>query len=365
METAPIVIDIGTSTTYAGLSGDSEPVVSLSTVYGRPQSVSKDLEFNEIDFFLGDGVYKSNDYNIKFPMEDSVISNFDDYIEYLYTLVNRNLKTTMGTHPFLITVSPNESESSKETLLQIMMETFKVPYFYPASPSQLVLYAYGVTSGIVVDAGECHTHIVPVFECYSFPYYSECLNVGGKHINDILKKALIQRGYLLKPGSERTIIPELKAQMCYISMNPKNIHDVPVKSFMSSDGMEIKLTAQAFLAPEALFKPSIARCHQKGTPELLAGVINKVDEDIRELLATNIVLAGGTTMFPGYEERLTTALNDLVPDIPTKISADPNRMTAAWVGGSIFSSLVSFKELSISNDEYEEVGPSILQYKMY
>ncbi|OHS96974.1 actin [Tritrichomonas foetus] len=387
MENATLVIDMGTSTTRAGIGGDSEPMTTLSTVLGRPRA-SSSYSDEEINFFIGSNVYKNTStYSIHYPMSGRSIKDFDDFATFLHTLVTGHLNTSPGGHPLLLTVSPTETQENREALLQIIFETFKFPAFYPASPNTLALYASGTTTGIVVDSGESGTYIMPIFESYSIPYYSERLDVGGRHVTDILRKALIQRGYSLRPGTERDVLSELKSQICYIAEDPTRVQDVPVKAFVTSDGLEIRLTSQAFLAPEVLFKPSMAGCSQKGTALLLADVLSRVDEDIRPALAQNIVLAGGSTLFPGYPERIERALEDTAASLNlnrslnyssfsnysgggnyrsgVRVVADSGRAGSIWVGGSIFASLSTFSQLYISRDEYEEEGTGILQLKMY
>jgi actin, other eukaryote len=52
----------------------------------------------------------------------------------------------------------------------------------------------------------------------------------------------------------------------------------------------------------------------KSFPELVYSSIMRTDIDIRKSLYENIVLSGGTTMFPGLAERLA---KDLVKSVPS------------------------------------------------
>jgi actin len=92
----------------------------------------------------------------------------------------------------------------------------------------------------------------------------------------------------------------------------------------------------------------------------------KCDIDIRRDLYNNVVLSGGTTMFPGIDIRLTKELSALAPSsIKVKIVAPPERKYSVWIGGSILSSLTSFQEMWISKDEYDESGPGIVHRKCF
>jgi len=69
----------------------------------------------------------------------------------------------------------------------------------------------------------------------------------------------------------------------------------------------------------------------------------KCDVDIRKDLYNNIIIAGGTTMFKGFAERLTKEIVALAPStVNIKLIPPPERKYSCWMGGSILTSLSSF-----------------------
>jgi actin-related protein len=69
----------------------------------------------------------------------------------------------------------------------------------------------------------------------------------------------------------------------------------------------------------------------------------KCDVDVRKDLYNNVVLSGGTTMFPGIAERLSKEISALAPSsMKIKVVAPPERKYSVWIGGSILSSLSTF-----------------------
>ena len=70
------------------------------------------------------------------------------------------------------------------------------------------------------------------------------------------------------------------------------------------DGRVIKVGAERFEAPEALFNPSLIGVESAGLGEMLFNVINSCDMDVRPDLYKHIVLSGGSTMYPGLPSRL-------------------------------------------------------------
>ena len=94
--------------------------------------------------------------------------------------------------------------------------------------------------------------------------------------------------------------------------------------------------------------------------------IFKCDLDVRRDLYGNVVLSGGTTMFPGIGDRMQKELTALSPaSMKVKIVAPPERKYSVWIGGSILASLSTFQNLWCSKQEYDESGPGIVHRSTY
>lgn len=152
--------------------------------------------------------------------------------------------------------------------------------------------------------------------------------------------------------------------------------------------------------------------------------IMKCDVDIRKDLYGNIVLSGGTSMFPGMADRMSKEITSLAPpsmkikvrlserfhvlcnqflvhgpsqvqrfrisqhsehEIPlgavgkllknstccesmwvlVQVVAPPERKYSVWIGGSILASLSTFQQMWIAKSDYEESGPSIVHRKCF
>jgi actin len=106
----------------------------------------------------------------------------------------------------------------------------------------------------------------------------------------------------------------------------------------------------------------------------------KCDIDIRRDLYGNIVMSGGTTMFPGLADRMSKEMTAFAPSqhegndpfsgfvlgcsehslCQVKVVAPPERKYSVWIGGSILASLSTFQNLWCTKQEYDESGPSIV-----
>jgi actin-related protein len=138
------------------------------------------------------------------------------------------------------------------------------------------------------------------------------------------------------------------------------------KTFEMPDGNIIKITSPRFTCPEAIFNPTLLGKETPGIHYQLFNTIMKCDIDIRRDLYSNIVLSGGTTLFPGMAERLSKELTNLAPStVKVRVIAPENRDQSVWMGGSILASLETFKMKWVTKEEYEECGPSIVHRKCF
>merc|ERR1711879_402883 len=94
--------------------------------------------------------------------------------------------------------------------------------------------------------------------------------------------------------------------------------------------------------------------------------IKMCDVDIRKDLYANIVLSGGSTMYPGIADRMQKEITTLAPStMKIKTIAPPERKYSVWIGGSILASLSTFQQMWISKQEYDESGPAIVHRKCF
>ena len=92
--------------------------------------------------------------------------------------------------------------------------------------------------------------------------------------------------------------------------------------------------------------------------------IIKCDEDIRSDIFKSIVLAGGTTLFAGFKERVLNELNQLYSSsYRIRVLNPSERKFSTWIGWSILASLSVFEDKWITKSEYDEHGPRIVQQK--
>jgi actin-related protein len=116
-----------------------------------------------------------------------------------------------------------------------------------------------------------------------------------------------------------------------------------------------------------MFNPeSFGNYAKVGFQEMVYQSIMKCDLDVRKDLYLNILLSGGSTMFPGTLQRLTKELEKLVPSgTQMHVLGLSERNVLTWIGGSILSSLATFTAMWISKAEFADAGVSTVHKKCF
>ncbi|KAI9905922.1 hypothetical protein PsorP6_013662 [Peronosclerospora sorghi] len=389
----PLVIDNGSGLIKAGFAGGETPQVVFPSFVGTTKHtrMMPGGAYEGGDVFVGNRVQRHRGlFKIQHAMEHGIVTDWSSMHRIWQHVYSKDMLGVQSEdHPVLLTEAPLNPVANRQRAGEIFFEAFNVPSLFVSPQAVLSLYASGRTTGVVLDVGDGVAHVVPVYEGFTLPHAITRMDIAGRDVTRHLQLLLRRAGHNFQTSAEMEVVREIKEKLCFVAFNPTKEEQLEaeksalaVKNMLSAkskptsksgddssayylpDGTLLHIGPEKFRAPEVLFRPEIIGSEARGVHECLVQAIMKSDLDLRKTLFSQIILSGGSTLFPGFGDRLLAEVRKKAPnDIKIRISAPPTRIYSTWIGGSILASLATFKNMWITKSEYEEYGASILHRK--
>ncbi|XP_020854509.1 actin-like protein 10 [Phascolarctos cinereus] len=368
MGSIAVVIDNGSGFTKVGFAGEKKPRFILKTASCLPNCATAMRGMPCSLDALGTAPGRSR------LLKHGVIVDWESMESLWRHLFACGLKTSPKNWPVLMSDSPTSLPKNREKVAELMFETFSVPAFHMASTGLLALCSGGSLSGLAVEAGAGVCHATPIYAGHMWHKATFRLDMAGaalsKYFHGLLLEACPDPRLQALP---RLTVTMLKKRCCYISLDYEAALraptlQLPSACFCTADGCPVTLTDECFRCPKPLFWPSLLGHSSPGLSSLAFQALQAVPETIRPKLAANVLVAGGSTLFPGFPQRLRLELKALYqkqqqwPAVSSgtvlhpQLVAKPERGLATWVGGSLAGSLHSFHRLWVTHTMYEEQG---------
>ena len=353
-----IILDVGSSSVKAGFCGEDLPrAVFPARVGDKPTHKKRSARG------MPESAEATPATRRDFPVRDGAVADWDLLGKLLELTFTEELETTPEQgYAVLVAEAPGAKEEQRERMARLLFETMKAPAVCFYNAAALSLFASGRTRGLVLDVGASVSKAVPVFEGFGIAHALTTSKRAGAAVTAVLAE---------KMGLGHDDARHAKEKACAFGA-PEDVEvELP-------DGTVVSVDAAArALAPEALFEDrevgevdedctSLTRPgdDDRNLQTLVASSLQLCDKDLQVEFAENVVLAGGTTMLPGFCGRLQNELERglshrarCVPGGaggPAERGYTKQRKHAAWVGGSLFASLETFEHIKVTKREWED-----------
>ena len=285
--------------------------------------------------------------------------------------------------------------SIQDTLNEILFEEYKFKSVLrlPAPLLSYVNYEHDmkqVSCGVVIDAGYSFTHIVPIYKGKMVLEGVLRIDVGGKLLTNHLKEIVSYRQ--LHVLDETYVINHVKEDTCYVPRDFKSEMEISHRKQLNtvrceyilpnfsdrkrgyinensklsvqerSNQQSLILANERISIPELLFSPSNIGINQMGLAEAIVHSISLTPSEMHPHLYANILLTGGSSLFPGFKERVEADVRKLSPDLfPVGVFLPDDPVTFAWRGGALLAmkKVRHHHIVPVSISDYKECGHSI------
>lgn len=381
-----VVLDCGAGLTKAGFAGEDAPAAAFQTVVGRPKHPGVLSPTQET--FVGDEAQaKRGVLTLDYPIERGAVTRWDDMERVWQHAFENVLRVEPDERAVMLAESPLASKRQRERVTQAMFETLGVPALYQHPSAALAMFAAGRTTGCVLECGHSLTCALAIYEGYCLPHTAMRLGIAGRDVTDHLVKLLGEEsGRRFTTGTEHDVVREIKERLAFVSgtgigsaaRDSRAFGELSGSGssrgsgaesldrvFTLPDGTQLSLGSERYRCAEGLFRPALLHMPElDGVHSCAHTAILACDPEIRRDMYANLVLAGGTTMLPGFQERMQRELAELAPSVVgLRVVAPAERQHSVWIGGAILASLSTFKDRWLMKAEYEEHGAAIVHRK--
>lgn len=373
-----LVVDCGSSSTKAGWGGEDTPSYVFPTLQNDGRSkYPKNCDCVEeylVDYTVSNkvkaeyAVVSALGENLNpHPILRGAVKDWDQLDKFWKSVLEEvGVANHSDTTNILLVESAKSVASDRIEWAEIIFDSYRAPSLSIGNSSTLAMFASGRTTGVVVECGAGLTSCVPVFEGLALTHAVVTTDYGGQDITAALRKQMADKYKTNLDMADARVVKERFANIRNASSSSakKETLNLP-------DGTEVTVDSTVFSDCTEEWLVS-----KRGTGGLIAQLYESLslcDDSIKKDIANNIIIAGGSGMLPGLGDRLNGSLNKLAADdatakgmaAPLPIRVMPSaahresgytyqRKYASWIGGSIMSSLESFKDLRITRQEWEE-----------
>ncbi|KAG9295204.1 hypothetical protein G9A89_006185 [Geosiphon pyriformis] len=412
-----IVLDVGSLYIKAGFSGESRPR-HVVPIFAGNMKAHWEPDLTGSGGFqrdCGEGCRIIGGFSELFELNvgrtsEELESLYDKMAHYLREIYFRYLLTDPKQRKVVLCESPMMPLKLKQLIAKVLFENLQVPSISFAPSHMLALLTTGCTTGLVVDCGHLETSVMPTFSARPLNPFIRTTPLAGRALTQRLETLIRRFGTMIvHPTNERaipskyltpTVLEDIKTRFLFVGQMMVSAESIS-SAEKTSEEDQLKKYAPVSSATDIHYPITLSkngRERQMGTlvvpgwvRERAAEVLFEGDEDessvvgcllecllktpiqLRQPLASSILLIGGITLLPNFQPRLhqeilralhtdgrfrtLSGLREHIAYLEDKGSGKVFVANSrAWVGGSLIGSLKS-TVVEIAREKYSGKVP--------
>ncbi|CAH0560217.1 unnamed protein product [Brassicogethes aeneus] len=344
-EKLTVVLDIGAAFTKFGFSGEFSPrSIFRSEVYCKKTKKTRRI----IDFETPEDLY-------------------DLLVEFIHKVYFKYALLSPKDRPIIVVESLLCPTLFRETLAKVLFVHYEVSTML-VLPSHLVAASsLPAETALVVDIGYKEGVVIPI--CYGMPIVQawQALPIGSEAIHNNLRSLLTSNNTNIQNVTEK-VIEDIKVKCCFVTKKYRAEQLGSSKPEITACP-DVKYPlggSDTIIVPGKCRERTFEVLYEEDNDHLclstmILDAILKVDMDLRQQLAENMLLIGGTTMIPGFKSRLKEELaKQLELDRYKTLKIQKFKFHtlpckenyAAWLGAAIYGATELINMNGLSRENY-------------
>lgn len=303
-----VVLDLGSRTCRAGLSGDAEPRIVLDAAQLASHGAADALW--DLDWMRADSVRTLQLRHIELVR---MLTRVLRHVYEAYLLIDpRSLRV-------LLTHSPLGVDAVQHALCQVLLSNMHVPSVSFIDTHVAATLATGRTCALVADVGYLETCVMPVFDGRPMPNYTVTTPRGGRYLARALHDLLqaFARGADITPDLVECVQTQALVVGDACDVSAATVSPLDVDAFAAAyaglpchaDDAHIRHGTRTLHVPGWLRERACEVFWERGNedelsvPECIAQCAARLPMDTRRTLLQSILLMGGVCLVPGWLSR--------------------------------------------------------------
>ena len=163
-----IIIYIRSGLTKTGIGGEDGSRNKFNSIVGIPKMPGFKVGIEQKERYAGDEAISNLEFmNLFPPIQCGEVVDWDKFEILMCYLLYNQIEAVPEEMSVLVNETPLSSKDNRSKISEMFFRKFNIEKRHIWNSSILGLFAYGKTSGIVVNSGFNITSIVPIYE--SFP----------------------------------------------------------------------------------------------------------------------------------------------------------------------------------------------------